>query len=142
MNVKFGGLQTSPKLRLLPCSVVVAMRRLLRDNHETPAMQARLARRAIALGRSLLDTGVLVQDLVTSTLRLLLGMGIAAALGIPAGVLIGLHRPTRWASALPVQFVRMISPLSWAPVAVALAWRGLPGPGAVVPQARAPVQPP
>ena len=69
---------------------------------------------------SLLATGVLVQDLVTSTLRLLLGMGIAAALGIPAGVLIGLHRPTRWASALPVQFVRMISPLSWAPVAVAL----------------------
>ncbi|MGN7210406.1 ABC transporter permease [Brachybacterium paraconglomeratum] len=69
---------------------------------------------------SLLSTGVLVQDLVTSTLRLLLGMGIAAAAGIPAGVLIGLHRPTRWASALPVQFVRMISPLSWAPVAVAL----------------------
>lgn len=69
---------------------------------------------------SLLSTGVLVQDLVTSTLRLLLGMGIAAAVGIPAGVLIGLHRPTRWASALPIQFVRMISPLSWAPVAVAL----------------------
>lgn len=69
---------------------------------------------------SLLATGVLVQDLVTSTLRLLLGMGIAVAVGIPAGVLIGLHPPTRWASALPVQFVRMISPLSWAPVAVAL----------------------
>ncbi len=30
MNAKFGGLQTSPKLRLLPCSVVAAMRRLLR----------------------------------------------------------------------------------------------------------------
>ena len=29
MNAKFGGLQTSPKLRLLPCSVVAAMRRLL-----------------------------------------------------------------------------------------------------------------
>ena len=30
MNAKFGGLQTSPKLRLLPCSVVAAMRLLLR----------------------------------------------------------------------------------------------------------------
>jgi hypothetical protein len=30
MNAKFGGLQTSPKLRLLPCSVVAVMRRLLR----------------------------------------------------------------------------------------------------------------
>ncbi|WP_262424882.1 ABC transporter permease [Brachybacterium sp. Z12] len=69
---------------------------------------------------SLLSTGVLLQDLLTSTMRLLLGLLIAAALGIPAGVLIGMHRPTRWATALPVQFVRMISPLSWAPVAVAL----------------------
>lgn len=69
---------------------------------------------------SLLSTGALLQDLATSTLRLLLGLLLAAVLGIPAGVLIGLHRPTRWATALPVQFVRMISPLSWAPVAVAL----------------------
>ena len=30
MNAKFGGFQTSPKLRLLPCSVVAAMRQLLR----------------------------------------------------------------------------------------------------------------
>ena len=29
MNAKFGGLQTSPKLRLSPCSVVATMRRLL-----------------------------------------------------------------------------------------------------------------
>ncbi|MFK5582395.1 DEAD/DEAH box helicase [Serinicoccus sp. LYQ131] len=34
---------------------------LLRDNHETPAAQARLARHAVSLGRSLLDTGVLVR---------------------------------------------------------------------------------
>lgn len=72
-----------------------------------------------ALG-SLLSTGVLLQDLLTSTMRLLTGLLIAALLGIPTGALIGLHRPTRWASAGPVQFVRMISPLSWAPVAVAL----------------------
>ena len=69
---------------------------------------------------SLLSTGVLLQDLLTSTGRLLLGLLAAAALGIPLGALIGLHRPTRWASAGVVQFVRMISPLSWAPVAVAL----------------------
>ena len=69
---------------------------------------------------SLLSTGVLLQDLATSTMRLLLGLLIAAAAGIPAGVLIGMHRPTRWATAGPIQFVRMISPLSWAPVAVAL----------------------
>ena len=40
---------------------VTHLARLLRDNHETPAAQARLQRRAIALGRSMLDTGVLVR---------------------------------------------------------------------------------
>ncbi|HHU11460.1 MAG TPA: DUF3516 domain-containing protein [Intrasporangiaceae bacterium] len=40
---------------------VANLARLLRDNHETPTAQARLARRAITLGRSMLDTGVLVR---------------------------------------------------------------------------------
>lgn len=69
---------------------------------------------------SLLSTGVLVQDLITSTMRLLLGLAIAALVGIPTGMLIGSHSPTRWATGGVIQFVRMISPLSWAPVAVAL----------------------
>ena len=42
-----------------PGDPVRALSHLLRDNHENPRGQARLARRAITLGRSLLDTGVL-----------------------------------------------------------------------------------
>lgn len=38
---------------------VRALSHLLRDNHENPRNRARLARRAITLGRSLLETGVL-----------------------------------------------------------------------------------
>ncbi|XVX18892.1 DEAD/DEAH box helicase [Actinomycetota bacterium] len=38
---------------------VASLSRLTRDNHESSAQQARLARRAIRLGRSLLDSGVL-----------------------------------------------------------------------------------
>ena len=41
-----------------PGDPVQSLRHLLRDNHEAPRGQARLARRAITLGRSLLDTGV------------------------------------------------------------------------------------
>ncbi len=40
---------------------VTHLTRLLRDNHETPAAQNRLARQAVSLGRSLLDTEVLVR---------------------------------------------------------------------------------
>jgi hypothetical protein len=40
---------------------VANLSRLLRDNHEQPRSQARLARKAIALGRSMLDSGILVR---------------------------------------------------------------------------------
>jgi len=44
-----------------PGDPVRALSRLVRDNHESPVAQARLARRALRLGRSLLDSGVLVR---------------------------------------------------------------------------------
>ena len=44
-----------------PGNPVAALSDLVRHNHETPAGQARLARRAIRLGRSLLDSGVVVR---------------------------------------------------------------------------------
>jgi len=44
-----------------PGDAVRALSRLTRDNHEDPAGRARLARRAIRLGRSLLDSGVVVR---------------------------------------------------------------------------------
>ena len=44
-----------------PGDPVAALTRLIRHSHETPPGQARLARRAIRLGRSLLDSGVLVR---------------------------------------------------------------------------------
>ncbi|KGN39082.1 DEAD/DEAH box helicase [Knoellia subterranea KCTC 19937] len=44
-----------------PGDPVRAVSRLVRDNHETHVGQAKLARRAIRLGRSLLDSGVVVR---------------------------------------------------------------------------------
>ncbi len=44
-----------------PGDPVAALSALTRDNHEDPRGQARLAKRAIRLGRSLLDSGVLVR---------------------------------------------------------------------------------
>ncbi|MEO6020208.1 MAG: DUF3516 domain-containing protein [Knoellia sp.] len=44
-----------------PGDPVAALSRLVRDNHESMPGQARLARRAIRLGRSLLDSGVVVR---------------------------------------------------------------------------------
>ncbi|OBC17425.1 ABC transporter permease [Mycobacterium sp. 852013-50091_SCH5140682] len=68
----------------------------------------------------LLDRGVLLPDAAVSLWRLLIGLCVAALIGIPAGLLIGTSTFVERASRPVVQFLRMISPLSWTPIAVAL----------------------
>ncbi|CAM2910875.1 ABC transporter permease [Mycobacterium intermedium] len=72
-----------------------------------------------ALG-DLFNRGVLLPDTGVSLWRLLVGLLVAAVIGIPAGLLIGLNDTADRATRPVVQFLRMISPLSWAPISVAL----------------------
>ncbi|TPW28318.1 ABC transporter permease [Martelella alba] len=50
--------------------------------------------------------------------RVLSGLAIAIAIGVPAGILIGRVSVLREITNIPFQFLRMISPLSWMPIAV------------------------
>ncbi|WP_346429889.1 ABC transporter permease [Rhodopseudomonas sp. BAL398] len=54
------------------------------------------------------------------------GLAWAIALGVPFGILIGRFRAVREASSVPFQFLRMISPLAWMPIAVMAfsTWNG------------------
>lgn len=58
--------------------------------------------------------------------RIMHGMLIAIALGVPAGILIGRFGFLREITNIPFQFLRMISPLSWMPIAVMVfaTWDG------------------
>lgn len=49
-----------------------------------------------------------------------IGMGLlwACVIGIPVGILIGRNAIVRSATNIPFQFLRMISPLAWMPIAV------------------------
>lgn len=76
--------------------------------------------RAIPAIGALATQGVLLPDVLTSLWRLAVGLVIAMGIGIPAGLLTGLSPLLRQATRPVFQFLRMISPLSWAPVAVAL----------------------
>lgn len=64
--------------------------------------------------------GTLGQDVAASLWRLLVGMGIAVLVGVPLGLTAGLLPLFEHATRPLFHFLRMISPLSWAPVAVAL----------------------
>jgi NitT/TauT family transport system permease protein len=68
----------------------------------------------------LFHRGVLLPDIGISLWRLLVGLLVAAVIGIPAGLLIGMNDTADRATRPVVQFLRMISPLSWAPISVAL----------------------
>ena len=61
-----------------------------------------------------------------SLYRLGMGLGIAIAIGVPIGVLMGRIKWFHNYSNSPFQFLRMISPLSWMPLAVLVfaTWNG------------------
>lgn len=70
-----------------------------------------------ALGE-LLTSSDLPLHIMVSLRRVLVGLACALALGVPIGILVGTSRFAEAATTPAFQFLRMISPLSWMPVAV------------------------
>jgi NitT/TauT family transport system permease protein len=60
----------------------------------------------------------IVDMAVPSLYRVGTGMAIAAVIGIPLGIAVGRISQLREITNIPFQFLRMISPLSWMPIAV------------------------
>lgn len=50
--------------------------------------------------------------------RVVVGISQAFVFGLPVGLLIGFYRKLRLITYPPIQFIRMISPLSWMPIAL------------------------
>lgn len=74
-------------------------------------------RAAPALARLLLS-GTLEPHVVASLLRILAGVGIAFAAGVPIGILLARSRLAEGATSAVFPLLRMISPLTWMPIAV------------------------
>ncbi|MFY1907700.1 ABC transporter permease [Achromobacter xylosoxidans] len=55
---------------------------------------------------------------LVSLRRVAVGLGLALAIGVPLGLAIGSYRRLEAALSPAMQFLRMISPLSWMPIAV------------------------
>jgi hypothetical protein len=64
------------------------------------------------------DNGLIPKALQTSGYRLGAGLLIAIAIGVPIGIIMGRNKRFRELSNSPFQLMRMISPLSWEPIAV------------------------
>ena len=73
---------------------------------------------AIKAFSELVTSGSLVENSLPSLKRIFMGIMIALAIGIPLGVAIGRFTLLNDSTHLPFQFLRMISPLAWMPIAV------------------------
>lgn len=74
----------------------------------------------------LLEEGKIQAAIISSGYRLGIGLLIAIVCGVPIGILLGRSQVFRELSNSPFQLIRMISPLSWEPIAVIVfaTWNG------------------
>lgn len=59
-------------------------------------------------------------DVLVTLERLLVGLGVAVLVGVPVGVAVGRSRRLAEVTGPLFQFLRMISPLAWTPIAIVL----------------------
>lgn len=67
---------------------------------------------------SLLGTEFLNETIISSLERILIGLFWGVVIGVPMGVMMGYFLAVRQVANMPFQFLRMISPLAWMPIAV------------------------
>lgn len=65
-----------------------------------------------------LRSGILIRHASASLLRVAVGLATAVSLAVPLGLLLGLNKTLELTTSAVFQFIRMISPLSWMPIAV------------------------
>ena len=58
------------------------------------------------------------EAVIASLRRVVIGLSFAFILGVPIGILIGYYNSIWMMTNVPIQFLRMISPLSWMPIAI------------------------
>ena len=74
----------------------------------------------------LIRSGALIDAAGASLARVGLALAIAIMIGVPVGIAVGRIPELRQATLVPFQFLRMVSPLSWMPMAVLVfpGWNG------------------
>ena len=65
-----------------------------------------------------ISNGVLLRHATASLVRVAVGLALAVSVAVPLGLVLGLRKRLELATSAVFQFIRMISPLSWMPVAV------------------------
>ena len=98
----------------------------LTSNPDTVAFSGFAPDSTLAALWKMAQSGWLWNAAGASLFRVGAGLGWAIAVGVPLGILIGGSRAAAATTHLPFQFLRMVSPLAWMPVAIIVfaTWDG------------------
>lgn len=88
------------------------------SNPNTQAFAAFAPAPALSALYDLIISGTLWNTISSSLYRILSGLFLGIVIGIPIGVMLGYFLVVRQLANMPFQFLRMISPLAWMPIAV------------------------
>lgn len=109
----------APLLGLLACGLVwQGAGMALRADPRLAAFTGFAPGEALAAFARLVASGEAWRAALPSLARVFAGLGAAALVGVPVGLVFGASRLVERALQLPFQILRMVSPLSWMPVAV------------------------
>lgn len=91
---------------------------LIQSNPDTEAFAAFAPGPAFSALSYLIETGSIWETIYSSLYRILIGLFWGIVIGVPVGVMVGYFVAVRQVANMPFQFLRMISPLAWMPIAV------------------------
>ena len=91
---------------------------LIQSNPDTEAFAAFAPGPAFSALGYLIETGSIWETIYSSLYRILIGLFWGIVIGVPVGVMVGYFVAVRQVANMPFQFLRMISPLAWMPIAV------------------------
>ncbi len=122
MSDRTRGRVTRVRRSLTGLALAVVLWWLVTDVLATPGtMLARFTpTAAVPALLELFASGAGVRHLVVTVERLLAGLAIAAVIGIPLGVAVGRSERLAQTTGSLFQFLRMVSPLAWTPIAIVL----------------------
>lgn len=91
---------------------------LISSNPDTEAFAGFAPGPAFTALYYLIETGSIWETIYSSLYRIIIGLFWGIVIGVPVGVLVGYFVSVRQVANMPFQFLRMISPLAWMPIAV------------------------
>lgn len=91
---------------------------IIQNNPDTQAFSGFAPKPTFIALYELIKSGGLWQTIGSSLYRIGTGLALSVLIGVPIGILIGYVKKAMSITNVPFQFLRMISPLAWMPIAV------------------------